>query len=432
MKRGAIPVPLFIGVVTGFIGVVASTMATLAISLAPDASEHRFEHMFRWFGFSSACTFAEVVLTTIALFAVARRAIGVPRMLVTATAWVGVAMLGWYVAQHLVTAALGTETGPEINNLVWRGFAVAAIGSMVALAIAGRVFAQPSGLTAIAVFGILASVLSPGTPLIGGVLDEWLGHGDGARVYWLFRDGVMAVALVSMSYAILRDTPPATPDPHLAGRAFRRASLALLLRIFAAIALVMVGIGMVRQPSMVKWLLTLGPLATVVTAIVFATAMLDVERSALPEMPPVRLVVGAALIAWAAGIELRHVWGNLSRIGRGTIDEAAEQWTIVGPFVAVAGALFIASAIYSFARARGNKLLQGSASSRGTLFAILSLVPLGIPFVMKAAPSAGALIGLGLLAIVCSILAIVMLAGLMRLASEAFDDAPVLPEARIR
>jgi hypothetical protein len=422
-RRGTVPIPLLVGVVVGICGSAAVAMASLA-------TDDGFEGLMRWLTFSHGCSVAETLCTAIALFAVAKRAVGIPRVVALIAAWVSVGLLGWLCLQDVVMALEPSQSSYRyLVGYGWKMFGLAHIGVMVLLGVASRVWTRSWWVIVLAGLGVLASFLTTSVPVIGPLLRDAVG--DSLGVYYPLRDIALAAGLLAMVHAILREVPPPTPEPQLAALAFRRAAIALMGRIVAAIVLAVLGIGLIRSTGAIKALVLLAPAITVLMTLMFAWAMLDVERAALAEMPRVRLTIGAALLAWSAGIQLQQAAETYSRLGDSGFGPS-EQWTIVAPIVAVVGGIFIVSAIYSFAVSRGNERLRASAGARGPIYAILSLAPTLLPLAMAGAHSAGAIIGLAVIAIVCAIAAIVALAGLMSLTAEALGHAPVLPEARLR
>jgi succinate-acetate transporter protein len=258
------------------------------------------------------------------------------------------------------------------------------------------------------------------------------------ELFWVVREVVAAGMLLVLVHAILHEATEPLPDPGTATTWLKRAEASVLVRIVAAIAfaIVGIGIGVFQSPAAIQLVIVGGPLIAALAVLGLAWSLLSVERANLVEMPRVRLLLGAAITAWSAGVQLLQgvmAYRLLNDDGaRGQYGDHASLWKVAAPAISIAGIVLVCSAISRFARHRGNEPLRQTAMARGILYATLMGIVVLVPVAMNAVSSTSELAAISLILAVCAIFSLVMLAGLLRRTATAIGAAPALPTALLR
>jgi hypothetical protein len=438
-RRAGLPATIVVGVVVAFFGTAAYSLASHLVlnSSSDDFGSRSFESLYRWSAFHHGSAIAAMLLIAGGLFVIAGRLSRWQRTLVLVTAWLHLGGLGWMLARPVVFQVFSGSESFELLTWVWRGVAIVMWAGAVALTIAARAWWRPHSplLVVAAVVMVLCDAIN-WVPYIG----EWIhslrdDHKILYQFIWPIRGLLSDGALLVVAYALVREAPDPLPDRNAATAWFRGAEASILVRIVAAVGLSILGLGIVRSPSAVKAVLVGGPMIAIACSLVFAWAVLSIERAALPGMPTIRLVLGAGATAWAAGIQLLQTlaaYKMLSNDSFGSDHNEATLWSIGAPLVGITGVVLVCSAISKFALTRSDESLREMAVARGTIYGILTGVGILLPYVLEGAREKSTIIGVSLILALCAIAGLVLLAGLMRRAAESIGTTPTLPEARLR
>jgi hypothetical protein len=437
-RRVTLPVSLIVGVVFGVAGSAAFSLAIVAMQQPRgDDFERSMATMIRWQMFSHGATIVSLLLVASALFAVANRVSGYARTLLLIAAWMHAGWLGWIVGRPLLFELVKDSEKLEwLATTGWRVLNAVFWSATVLITIAARAWWRPANALVViaAVAAVLLESISWAPYLGAAILELREDHRYLYQLIWPLREALSAGALLILVWGIVRDAPEPLPDPRAARSWLRGAEATLIVRVVAAILLAVLSVGLIRSPATLKLVVIALPTIAVIAVLAFSWTLLGVERAALVGMPKVRLVLGAALTAWAAGVQLMQVMAAFKGDGDsfGWRESEITSWSIIGPLVGNTGMILACSAIAKFALTRGNEALRETAIARGVIYAILSGIILGMPYLMKSATSKGTVIGMGLIIAICAIASLILVARLFGRAAETIDAPPTLPEARLR
>jgi hypothetical protein len=411
-------------------GTATRAWSSIAIEVR-SRSDHDVDYsqLERWDLFAYGAGIAGSLLAVAALFGLANRLSGGRRVMFLIAAWVGAVSLVYDVAWPLLEILEPGESYRKLLEYAWRGFGALNLGAIILIGIAARAWTR-SPLTIIAaIIAILAATFGTWLPYFGTWMFESMyeDHRIAFHAYYPVREALWSGALLVMVHGMLRDAAPPLPAQRIAITGFRTAGGALIGRVLVAVALALMGMGMVKSLGAIKLMLVIAPTITVLTTLVFAAGVLAVEQANLEHMPRVRLLLGAAFSTLSAGIQLMHV----SRSGAEWFKDSLEHWTILGPIIGVVGIILVLSAIHSYAGWSGNHRLQSAAGSRATLYVVMTVIAVGSPFLLLGARDPSSLVVIVVLAAVCGIVGLIAVAGLLSLAADALGTPPELPQARI-
>jgi hypothetical protein len=423
--RPSIPASLFIGLVLGVYSVV-TLVATVVL--------HDFERIERWDHFVHGCAVASLVLVSYGLFTLANRLVRLERVAMTIAAWSMVLVLAWTLARPMLTMMVYSEPTLEyLEQLQWATRGMGALGflGLVALTIATRAWTRAP---VAAVFLLFADMMSGWVPYLGPWLWELFeDHQKTSYAIWVARELVWAGCILWLVWKL--PPAPAGADVRLASAGLRRASAAIIVRVIAALAIAVIGLGMLKAPGGAKLLMFAGPAVIVVSLLGCAWGLLGAEAGRLEGMPRIRLVVGAALTAWWAGTQVsqlaRLYWSTQSSFA--SVDTTT--WTVGGPLVAMLGLGLVGSAIAGFARHRRDAVLEAAADSGTRLLVVLSVSGAGVqlPFSKFLVGSeAGVAILMALIIVSLLIAALAVMARLLSQTAVVVEQTPGLPTAVVR
>ncbi len=427
-RRITLPSALVIGVVASFAGSAAFAMSSIAMTVNVDDEGRSFESLIRWNMFGNATSVAALVLIAAALFAIADRVSGALRTLLLTAAWVHVGYLIWWFAHPVLVALFPDTMGKLLEGGLWRVVALVFWSASVLITVAARAWWRPA--TAWVTVAAIVLVLFESMSWIPYVRDL----GENHWLIWPVREAVTGGALLVVVHGILRDAPAALPLPDRATSWLRRAGAFLLVRVFAAIALAVLSIGIVKSPGALKFVVLVGPMIAIVAVFAFAWSILGVAR-ALPAMPQIRIALAAFFVVVGAGLQVNQLFAAYRLIGdRDSMYSAqeAEMWSVVGPLISITGMVLACSAIASWATKTGNESMREVAIARAIVHAVLSVLVLLVPVALSKATSSGAVLGIALLGAIAAIVSIVVVATVFNRAADAIRPSPPLPEARIR
>jgi tryptophan-rich sensory protein len=429
---------LVIGVVCSSAGSAAFAMSSFAMHLNRNSDDVSYDSLIRWSLFNGAAGLAALLLVAGGLFAAANRVAGITRTLLLIAAWIHVSYLGWLLARPVLFEVLikNPETLRLFDEYGARALSVLFWTAPVLITVAARAWWRPATpwVTVAAVVLVTLEATS-WAPYVRSTLEELSdNHPYVYTLFWPIRELLSSGALLLVIYGITRDAPPALMAPARGITWLRSASALLMARVVAAIALAVLGIGLVRSPGAIKFVLLLGPAITVLAIYGFSWSLLGIERAELPGMPKLRLGLGAAFTAIAAGFQSFQMVAAYRQLGdRDSLyaSQEAEMWSVIGPLIGIVGMVLSCSAIASWARVVPNQPLRESAIARGIVHAALSGAVMLFPFFLKGASSMGAVLAVGVLAAVAAVVSIVIVATMFRRAADLIVPAPVLPEARL-
>lgn len=431
-----LPLSLIVGLVFTIASSATFALASVVLARAPGEDfERSLEVMIRWQTFSHAATIASLLLLAAALFSIANRVTGYVRTLVQIAAWAHLGWLLWIVGRPMLFELLESSPGKLewLSTTGWRLLAAVFWGATVLLTIAARAWWRPA-TPWVVVAAVVAVVLEsvPWVPYVGAAIHELRDdHRVLYQLIWPLRELLSAGALVVLVWGILRDTPPSLPEPRRARAWLKGAEASLIVRVVAAVLIALLSIAMMRSPGAIKLVMVALPAIAMLAVLIFGWTLLGVERAALPEMPRIRLVIGAALVAWAAGIQAAQVTaafdGLGGRLGVGQI----ENWSVVAPLVGACGMILACSAIATFALRRDDQPLREIAISSSIVFGILTLAMFGLPFLLRSATSQAMALGIALILGICAISSLLVVARVFGRAADAIGAQATLPEARL-
>lgn len=425
-----LPASIYLAAGLGFVGMLVYTVVFLT-----DSGEgiDRYTNTARARTFNLGCQYAQVLLYSCGLFALARRYTGSARPLAQTAAWLMFVGLSGPFVNLFVSIMRPADARSIFDgfNLI-QGFVLLAASILLTIAADAwrRVPLAAAGL-------ILLHVTAYAFPVIGRLINEALGNDHSTiRIYLLVREALSATMLfVAAALAAGgRDLPP---DPQRAASGFAIAHTSLIVRLVAAISMALMGFA-AQSPGIAKLVLVIVPLVVIGTQIALALGVLRVDAANLPGMPRFRLALAAAGMFWFASLQLDQVVFIIDQLWRGGLDsedlDELQMFSVIGPIVAAISLALIGSAIASFARNRGNQELASSATTRMFAFVALALGGIALQAFMLDAGSrgsAGSIVAVSLLAGAAGVAALVVLAGLLKLASEQMSAAPGIPPARI-
>ncbi len=224
--------------------------------------------------------------------------------------------------------------------------------------------------------------------------------------------------------------PPRCPRPHSPCAAFETATNALYVRVIVVVALALLSTHVIRGRDAIDMMLLVTTGVTVLATITFTWGVLAVDRARLG-VPRIRLVIGVAMVLWAAAVDVfSGSQTDVPEFLRGDY----QSWTIAGPVVAIAGILFVLSAIHRFAATAepAHPELQNLIVGRGVLYLVAAVIAVGLPHLAVHSDSVQLALVLVGIAALASIVGLIAIATVMALAARSLADAPQLPEARAR
>jgi hypothetical protein len=414
-----------------YLGLAASLASSIVFAIAFIAATgepyERFAALHRWELIDSGCSVVQAVLVSLALFELARRS--PRRRLAIAAAWLALGSLLYFV----LTISFNLIQPRDFESLYdWfsRAIGVTTLaGAFVLIATADGWRTAPAAAAVLIVLH-LTSYWVPGvqSALRAVIGDNFTGY----RLYAIAREAIAAGCTLALLAAIATAARPAAADTAAAARGFRLARGALVFRMVAAFAIAFLIFG-ARSPGAAKFAVIVGPLIIVATTFVFAIAL---ERAAREDvgLPRVRLAVGVGLTLWSAAIQLFQVSALYEMItgDRGErAQETAQLLSISGPVAATIGIALIGSSLAAFATARNHAELAQSARARTIAFVVASLGSVWLQTLLAEARSLNMLLVIGLTAAAIAVIALAMVAGVLRMAAEQLETAPGLPQARV-
>lgn len=430
--RIKLPSALVIGVVMAIAG--SAAFATAAIAQLSDEGAS-YESIIRWSMFSMATSVASLVLVSAALFAVANRVSGMPRTLLLIAASINLAWIGWIVGRELLLELLGEGKREWMYEYGWKLASFFLWSATVLITVAARAWWRPASALVV-VAAVVAVVLEAigWLPYVSGLVRDLRDdHPYIQNLIWPLREVLTALALLVLVHGILHHAARPLPMPDQGAAWLRRASASLIVRVAAALALAVLGIGIVKTPGLLKFVMVAGPLVMVVSVMGLAWSLLGVERAELPDMPKLRLVLGAALIAMAGAFQLNQLVAAVQALTeRGfSSTKELESWSILGPLFGVVGVVLACSAIASWALKIGDEGLREAAIARAVVHVVLSGLVMLVPLLLLKATSVGAVLFIALLAAIAGIASIVVVATVFSRAAQAIHVSPTLPQARV-
>ena len=425
-----LPASISIAVGLGFIGSVAYAIALL---VASGEGYERYMGAERARIFDIGCQYAQTLLYSCGIFALARRHVGAPRVLCQVAGWLMFAGLMWPLV-NMAVSIIPPRDFSGFFDLVGIVIGLFLLAATILLTIGSdawrRVPLACAGL-------VVLHVTSYWMPVVGKALDHALGDSMAIQRFWIIaREALWGVSLLFVAAALAAGGRDQTPDARRAATGFQRAHRALIVRLIVAITMAMMGVGASRSPGFAKLLLVGGPAVIIATQLAFAIALVRIETARVEGMPRFRLAAAAAGLFWYSTLQFEQVAAILAQLWRssGSIDSDIlhhiEIFSVIGPIVAACALALVGSAIISFANHRANPELAASAQGRTIGYVGLSLAAIALPSLMETR-SLEAVAIVMLLSAVASVVALVLLAGLLKKASEQIEAARSIPPARV-
>jgi hypothetical protein len=418
------------------LGAIALSFVAAAVELVWMFAEPAFDASTKWMLTLRGLHTAADLLAIAGCIELGDRLAGTARRAVRAAALaIAIGMVMWMVWDWIFVLREHYERTLSDQILHWVGLAMR-LAPTVALAIA----AWPRRAFAIA--GLVLGAL----PVVADIFQESIvkALGEGGSGFKVFFSLSMLMDAASFTVLAIGAASGATsPDNQRAVTGLWRIGGALRVRVVAA--LVGSGIGLLVAISShggegsvgIMKLAMIGGLAINIVAdfmLVLGAAL--AARAALPVLPRWPLVAAAACVAWSAGVmldKLPHVYRLL--YGDHSGSDGFEYLAVFGalvPLVELAGIALVAGTISAFANRRGDQELATHASGKGVGFVVLMLAGIGITtWLIPQAKSESGLLVMMLCALTAMLAAMIMMARLCKLASEAVDREPGLPAARV-
>ncbi|MDQ3299779.1 MAG: hypothetical protein M3619_24635 [Myxococcota bacterium] len=428
MLKRSLPPALLVGLLVGMLGDLLQLVTGLA-------RNDVFDRSIRWELFWLGLFAAEYLLITVGLFELARRATGQARTLLRVAAGIYAALLVWHSTRPVLDVFyIGSEWIIEVHRYSYVAVGVLSLVVAIVVIVAARGFVRAPA----AAFLMIIAVLARGwVPYIGESLHRYLWENQTVGVvYWMVIGMMWTAGLAWLAMLIDGDHAESTTDGAITASGLRLAASALRFRVIVAIVIAVAMVGMVRSAGGLKLAMIGGPAVILASMVVCTLGLLAAVRGALPDLPRWRIVLGATITIWWAGVQLHQLlWLYRSIDGSfGGIRDNAEwlqAWSILGPLAATAGLALAGSAISSYAAARANDELREAASVRTLLFVVLSASGIAITSQLFKASSQNGFILLALIGAGASIAALISLAGLFTRAAETIASGPTLPTARV-
>ncbi|HUJ61645.1 MAG TPA: hypothetical protein VLX92_24240 [Kofleriaceae bacterium] len=267
----------------------------------------------------------------------------------------------------------------------------------------------------------------------------------------LIRDDKLDVLLPAIHMAMLfvlahgAACGPIAVEPARAAAGLRRIAGGLKLRVVAAVVLTGLTLLVIAMQSesgedVLKLALVSAAAINCAAQLAVALGALGAARRAPLALSRWSLALGAAATLFALGVMWRQLIAIYQITYRdGSLDSwdlehahaAVESLPVVIGLVGVAGVTAAGNAILQFASRTGQSQLVEQATARMVAFVILMLVSIGAQvYALPRAESVTGAIAVTLIAAVCGLVAMVMMARLFAVAAEAVDG-PSLPSAKI-
>lgn len=390
-------------------------------------------------------------MIALGLHEVARRVWIVERAAVQAAA-----ILMWLVVARAVAsiyveyvATLERDTmrtyylwGSRLSFVAWLGVAV-----LLAVALRRR---APRIVVALAVALVVTAVLA--SPL--RTVRDWVYFDSRAPSDW-WRNNVLSfvygvahgLAILLAVFELCRRDPPLPGDPLRVAEGLTRVGTALVARVVIAMGFVfaMLLALVAKSPGLAKLALVLSPVAALFATVAMITGMFQAGGNAgAPAPPRYRFALaGAFTLASLVVISIQaiaayHLIAPRSkgdyRIDHEPMQVIVAAFPYLGPAIALAGLLFLISALASLRAQRGPVL--GSADP-GTAAALVISCSIGAVAVQRWAAGDGGHVGTYLvMLVVMSVASIVAQLAVARLCHKVADglvvDSPThLPTARV-
>jgi hypothetical protein len=254
---------------------------------------------------------------------------------------------------------------------------------------------------------------------------------------------LVRTAVLIVLVAVVARTVLTTPDQGRAVSGFRRAARAMWLRVIAAavvpaITLFVIGARAENGQRALSYALIGAAICNVWALIQFGIGVLQAGCARVPEIGRGILVAASAGALWCAGVAaaqtpeiVRPMFADDSFLRELSLPYL-EAWSVVSPLIAIASIALVVGAIAGFAGRRLHHDLHTQASSRGVGFVILMFVSVAIQaWLLPTVRTPSGFVFLTLTALVCSLVATVMMATLCTRAADALDGQPGLPEAKV-
>ncbi|MEJ7601022.1 MAG: hypothetical protein WKG01_24165 [Kofleriaceae bacterium] len=416
------------------LGVAGTLVVTIALLAASGEDYGRYGEARRALMFDGAAQSTQVILYSLGLFALAKRYVGAPRLLAQVAAWLMFAGLAWLV-MNMVWNLFRPAGAREAYKAVGLIQSLVLLAASILLTIAAdawrRVPVAAAGL-------IVLQLTSYSFPVIGELIGKAI-DGDVLiqRLYITTREVLTGLSLLFVAGALAAGGRAQPENPAVAARGFRLAYGVLIARVLAAIYMVLVGFAAVRSPETAKLLALTGPLVLIGTQLVLAIAIAWISVTRVDGMPRFRIGIAAAGLFWYAMLQLeglpelvRGLWGGYDGRYGGEL-RPTDMFSVVGPIVSILSLALVGSAIISFASQRANAQLGTAATSRTVGFVVVSLSAVALPSFVSAIRTPSSSLMLALMIGVGGVVALLLLTGLMRKASEAVEALPGIPAARV-
>jgi len=353
----------------------------------------------RWALLGHGCALPELLLFSVALVELAARP-AVRRAWLWAAAGLWGVRVAWLVTFPFVLRELASAHALASYDYIRYAFVALELGGTVAFVHGVRGWRRAPAASVLVVAGALLGIVAMHR------LD------DASR---LIADGLW---VGGASWLIVR-----TPCPHeladapLAARGLRRAARALWLRV-VVVAVTMVAAVATQNVMLV---LVVGPVVIAAATVVAIVGLLDVARGRV--VPVQQVVVGAALVAWSLGVQLRQfpvVYGMLGSSLHTRDLEVLAPWSVVAPLAGIAGFITVAVALATLPG------LRRAALVRALIFGLL-----GIASLVLSLDFVNASIQALVLYVVTSVWGLVAYVRLLTQAADTVTEAPGLPAARV-
>ncbi|HEY5934800.1 MAG TPA: hypothetical protein VIU61_09200 [Kofleriaceae bacterium] len=426
-----LPASIYLAVGLGVIGSVVYAIVFLSSS---SIGADRFIETQRARIFNLGCQYAQVFLFSCGVFALARRHTGPARPLAQTAAWLMfVGLAGPFVNLFVsIIEPRNLTTFFDRIGLV-EGFVLLAASILLTIAADAWRRVVPA-----AILLMLLHVTSYSFPVLGEVIRDVLGNDHTVlRIYSIVREILWCGTLLFVAAALAAGGRDLPPEPQRAASGFAIAHTSLIVRLVAAISLALMGFA-AQSPGIAKLVLVIVPLVVIGTQVSLAIGVLRVDAAGVPGMPRFRLALAAAGIFWFASLQVEQLVYVIGELwdGRLEYDDVyrLDMFSVIGPIVVAISLALVGSAIASFAANRGNQQLASAATARMFAFVALALGGIALQAFMVDAGSrgsAGSIVAVSLVAGVAGVAALVVLAGLLKRASEQINTAPGIPPARI-
>jgi len=416
MQRGRLP-PIF---VVGFVGSIALQVASLLGQLV---GVRQSIDQPLWFA-GATSVLAAWMCAAIGSAELVQRSAGRAAFGMRIAMYGSLGVIATWLANGALIAFDLMTIHSDFTLMRWAFWGVAAIAG------AGFVIAAGIHRKVVIVLAVLWFVGEP-PPVLQQAIAEWFA--PRWQLAWLLESTMHGWVLLALVAIVPRNEDTADATAAVVG--LRRAANALWLRVMAAIAGVVVVLSATTAHShgvtIAQLGLVTGAVVNLIAFVVFGIGIAGAARAALPDLPRIPFAIAAGAALWCGAVIINQLpWMYRLLVRDEFGGDIANVLSTAMPIVATIGGAFTIGAITSCARRRGLHDLEQHASAANIGWMTLMSAGLVLAWVAGEVYSGATLCLLA--GSVCGVMAQVVFAKLLGVASAALDQQVTLPPAIVR